>query len=595
MVRLGKTLLPFALAWLLWLLGWRTVAVVIVAATVVLTLLALLFASVRRRLDAVLGAVSRAVGSVLTTVLLAAVHLLIFTPVWALARLLRIDLLDPLKPRRAWRTRRTTSNQAVTSRWVVRTDPTPRPLPERPYADERFRYRDQPSRRGAAPFGSLRWIRAFVGGLVLLLAADVAIGTVFSNLGSDGTSAGSATTPSSFDPVAQEALASQEGAAATMQALVDAGIGTPHPFIGWRFDPDYGYESKYVNIADGARLTVIQDPEDTSESQGTPESRVTPKSQDTPDSQNTAASAAEPTGPTEPGTAEIWFFGGSTMYGSGQRDHATIASVLVRRLAEAGSAATGINYGHPAYSNRQSVLLLEERLIAGGRPDLVVFYDGFNDLNLQLQFGVHDEATHLFFDPNPQPASVAQPTVQATLRGWWADHSAVNLARRRVAGWFGDEKPVIVTGGAADPARTAAGTGTRTAADPGTDPAVAAEAAVAIHRAGLEHVLALARAYDFEARFFWQPYLYTKDPLTTAESELVGLPGYDFEVFTAATSALRAGLAAPVIDLSDVFDGLNESLFWDFVHSNERGAQIVAGAMLGPIREALASRQGEAG
>jgi len=42
-----------------------------------------------------------------------------------------------------------------------------------------------------------------------------------------------------------------------------------------------------------------------------------------------------------------------------------------------------------------------------------------------------------------------------------------------------------------------------------------------------------------------------------------------------------------VIDLSDTLDGIDASLFWDFVHTNEEGARLVAEAIYPYLGEAI--------
>jgi lysophospholipase L1-like esterase len=341
-----------------------------------------------------------------------------------------------------------------------------------------------------------------------------------------------------FDPVAQEALATQPDARELMAQLDAAGLGRRDPFIGWRFASDVTTQSSLVNVVDGVRAT--------------------------------RATALD--GPA----LDVWFFGGSTLYGAGQSDLATIPSALVERLDAQGIAINATNFGHPAYAQWQQVQLLEAELSAGTRaaPDLVVFYDGFNDLTLQTQLGVHDQPTHLFFELWLPPIDTTETSVATTVRSWWADHSAASLAVGRVRETFDDEPTIQVADVEAAPIES-------------IDPIAAGNAAADIHRRGVDHVVALGRAYGFDTRFFWQPYLYTKDPLTPAEQDLVGLPGYDTDVWFPMTDQVRSQLSAPIIDISDALDGAASSVFWDFVHTNERGAALVADAMLADLEEAL--------
>ena len=165
-------------------------------------------------------------------------------------------------------------------------------------------------------------------------------------------------------------------------------------------------------------------------------------------------------------------------------------------------------------------------------------------------------------------------SVASIVRTWWADHSAGAQAIGRVRDVFDDEATIELADIEGPPIDT-------------IDPTAAADAAVEIHRRGVDLVTALGAAYGFEVRFFWQPYLYTKDPLTPAETELVGLPGYDTDVWMPMTDRVRASLQAPVIDLSDALDGVDSSLFWDFVHTNEFGARLVAEAIYPHLAGAL--------
>jgi hypothetical protein len=71
----------------------------------------------------------------------------------------------------------------------------------------------------------------------------------------------------------------------------------------------------------------------------------------------------------------VYFFGGSTMWGTGTDDANTIPS-LVTQIGGFRSA----NYGESAYTAHQGLALLIQLLQEGHRPDVVVFYDGVNDV-----------------------------------------------------------------------------------------------------------------------------------------------------------------------------------------------------------------------
>ena len=85
----------------------------------------------------------------------------------------------------------------------------------------------------------------------------------------------------------------------------------------------------------------------------------------------------------------VFLFGGSTMFGSFQRDSFTIASRLAGQLASIPEARdfTITNLGQTGYVFGQEVIELMTQLKNGARPALVVFYDGINDVVSAVQRG----------------------------------------------------------------------------------------------------------------------------------------------------------------------------------------------------------------
>ena len=89
-----------------------------------------------------------------------------------------------------------------------------------------------------------------------------------------------------------------------------------------------------------------------------------------------------------PDNGRVYFFGGSTMWGFAIGDHETIPSQF--------AAKTGLhseNFGELGYTAHQSLLLLIQLLQEGHRPDLVVFYDGVNEVAMKCQ-NEHTPVSH---------------------------------------------------------------------------------------------------------------------------------------------------------------------------------------------------------
>jgi hypothetical protein len=78
---------------------------------------------------------------------------------------------------------------------------------------------------------------------------------------------------------------------------------------------------------------------------------------------------------------QVWVFGGSTVYGEIIPDWATLPSALSRALNTRSRCVEVSNLGVESYNSNQELLLLEELLKAKLVPNVVVFYDGFNDTN----------------------------------------------------------------------------------------------------------------------------------------------------------------------------------------------------------------------
>lgn len=258
----------------------------------------------------------------------------------------------------------------------------------------------------------------------------------------------------------------------------------------------------------------------------------------------------------------VWFFGGSTMFGfSAQRDQHTIPSEVARVAETDGVLVEAHNYGSPGFVSFQEAVLCAQLLLAGERPDLIVFYDGINDLAVQVQAAFAGTG-HL---------------------GEPSDLSAVTM-RRLLAGELTgtDALPVPLT----------------PPVSPGRPPRAEAvvEGTLRVYRESIELVDALAERDGVPVVRFWQPTIYTKQPLVEGERELLEplhLDPFRFDALAAITAELRRRLPPGVVDLSTALDDQDEPILSDQVHTNELGAHLIAEAMYRTIGDQLQGLAGE--
>ena len=260
---------------------------------------------------------------------------------------------------------------------------------------------------------------------------------------------------------------------------------------------------------------------------------------------------------------EVWFFGGSTMFGFDlQRDEHTIPSEVVRLAEDRGIAIEARNFGMAGYVNYQEAVLLSLLVTGGERPDLAVFYDGTNDLAMALLDAFGE------LNPRGEPGDLGSIDQRRAL----ADRMELPDATADPPSPLGlrpGTKPVTVDGVVGD--------------------------AVGVYGQGIDLSRALADRHGFRLAHFWQPDLYTKRPLDPEEVALFPAAGLDpvrYGTMARLSARVRRTLPPGVVDISDALDHLSGPILSDNVHTNERGARAVAEAMyrhLAPELESLSA------
>ena len=235
-----------------------------------------------------------------------------------------------------------------------------------------------------------------------------------------------------------------------------------------------------------------------------------------------------------------WLVGGSAVFGVGQRDRGTVAAELQRLAAKDRVALRVVNLGVAGWTSDQESIDLEARLRAtDDPPDVVVQLDGFNDVMAatgRVVLGGGDEGAPLRLDPQGMLDALAQ-------RGNF-DGPTTSSVAGLAAKW---------------------------------------------HRAASGRIAAAATARGARHLMFFQPDAFSSPSQRAQVSGLYrDLPQLlRTETLGRVLSATSSLLSPDVVDLRDVFDKEPRPVLLDMVHTNERGAELVAASMYPLVRASL--------
>ena len=262
--------------------------------------------------------------------------------------------------------------------------------------------------------------------------------------------------------------------------------------------------------------------------------------------------------------------GGSTVWGLGSRDEFTIPSLLAKKLAERSVRSRVLNLGQIGYVTTQEIITLLLELQKGNVPDIVIFYDGFNDTMSAYQMGKAGLPQNEFnrvqeFNSSKRPAPAIAWKVFAE------GLSSVRLAKDLL--YHGgllkiDQEPLSTERFLLD------GQATTEFGSLGHD-------VINVYQSNVEIAKALARHFGFKILFYWQPTVFEKTRLTPFEQETEIVHRKFKEFFEHTYSSMReSGLTAsnPGIfhDLSRMFYDMPEPVFVDWCHLGETGNARIA-------------------
>lgn len=253
----------------------------------------------------------------------------------------------------------------------------------------------------------------------------------------------------------------------------------------------------------------------------------------------------------------LFFFGGSTMWGSGVRDKYTIPSLVGNELTNKKFSVEITNFGESGYVSMQEVIKLNIELKKGNIPDIVVFYDGANDIFSSLQSGVagipQNENNRLKEFNTLQEKKKSFLVFMQSL----STLATVKFIRQK----FGKNEFIF-------------------AANDDVNLRALAKETVHLYNENIRLVNALAKEFGFQAFFYWQPTIFSKPELSYYEKQ-------QFEKAKAIN--LFAGFVNEELfkekiqfenilfrDLTPIFTYQNDPVYIDWCHVGENGNTMIA-------------------
>lgn len=263
---------------------------------------------------------------------------------------------------------------------------------------------------------------------------------------------------------------------------------------------------------------------------------------------------------------KLWVFGGSTVYGIGTPDWATIPSYLAQILnADHAVCWEVMNLGSEGYVTNQEMILLIQQLKAGRRPDVAVFYDGVNEA-LVGGFSPGDATEHWTFDAIK--AKFERP--QAGRLSFLKLSYTVQLVQTLRQSENQDHYPTFS----------------------GEQLAAKAQATLENYKANLKIIQMLAKEHGFKTYFFWQPLLeFGNKPLTPFEQKLkearrTELGGRVQRGLVAVYNEAERESKVPsdYVFLGHAFDDVKDLIYVDEFHLDPRGNEIMAERIVQTLR-----------
>lgn len=262
-----------------------------------------------------------------------------------------------------------------------------------------------------------------------------------------------------------------------------------------------------------------------------------------------------------PEKIRIFMFGGSTMWGTGASDEETIPSFLSNELCKNDIPVEVTNFAENGYLSTQEMIKLELELRDGNYPDIVIFYDGVNDVYSSFQtFAAGQDEAGL---PQNNQNRKDDFNSRSRFNAQAAFHNFYSIVNSREFRRFVNLEKQF---------------------NRSIDPQLVNDTAK-VYLNNIRIIRSLEKEYNFKSFFYWQPAIYTKSTLSEDEKNKIGIENHLRDLFVQTSKIVIK--SEDVHDLTDAFNDQNSTIFIDWAHTAGNGNEIIAMKMSKDVQSYL--------
>ncbi len=272
---------------------------------------------------------------------------------------------------------------------------------------------------------------------------------------------------------------------------------------------------------------------------------------------------------------KIFCFGGSTMYSSGARDEHTIPSELSRLIHTTfpDQNVEVTNFGCHGYTRASENIQLQRELVKNNIPDIVIFYDGVNEIISAHQ---NNEAG--------SPTNAYNRKKEFKIAHSYKKRIRLMIYSSNLYRFVTTMQRKIFTNSAYKQLSSRSDT-------LATDIAKNYVGYVQLSKS-------LENEYGFKVFNFMQPHIYSKKNLTEAEQGYYNDQKYYENLYKLSYETVRKDSLmikdSTFVDISDAFDNADKTVYFDFCHTGELGNKLVAARMFVYVKPMLTPKTTEA-